>query len=152
MRRVEEVRRRRGHLGGMAQWVVPGWSEFIMRPLADLTVTAQGQSIDGVAHVLVTRVRSYAGSMSMPAGIDIGDGTLHVLTFPRRSKLALIGMGLRAVAGRLRTRRGVHHITTRGPVRIEGVGGEPFHIDGDHAGELPVDVVLTEERVRLVVP
>lgn len=151
--RVEAVRRKKGHLGGMSQWIVPGWSEFMQRPLADLTVTANGQEIRGVTHALVTRVRSYAGAMSMPHGIDIGDGILHVMAFTSRSKLGLIRLGALARLGKLRPGRGVTHLSTLGPVRIESAGGEePYHIDGDHGGELPLEITLSDERIRLVVP
>jgi diacylglycerol kinase family enzyme len=153
VRRVEERRRRLGHKGGMAQWIAPGWAEFICRPLADLAVTVEGQRLEGLAQILVTRIRSYAGMMSMPAGIDIADGKLHVLAFGRRRKPLLAIPAWRAVRGRLRAGRDVTHVVTDGPIRIESTAqAEPYHVDGDHAGDLPVDIALSGRRVLLVVP
>jgi diacylglycerol kinase (ATP) len=151
--RVEAGRRRRGHTGGMSQWLVPGWSEFLRRPLPDLTVTAEGERWTDLAQVLVTRVRSYAGFMSMPRGIDIGDGVLHVLAFPRRAKAAFVPMAARAVLGRMRVPRDLRHVITTGPVHIESArGGEPYQVDGDDAGELPVDIRPGARTVDLIVP
>ena len=137
----------------MTQWLWPAWREFVPRPLANLTLTVDGETHSGLAQVLVTRVRSYAGMMRMPPGIDIADNALHVLAFSRRSKPGLIVTGARAALRRLRPGRDLTHLVTQGPIRIEsGDGTEPFHRDGDHGGELPIDVSLTERKVRLLVP
>ena len=153
VRRVEADRKRRDHLGGMAQWLLPTWREFARRPLADLAVTVEGQRLEGLAQVLVTRTRSYAGLMRMPQGIDMEDGALHVLAFPRKAKPLLLATALRAMTGRMRQGKELTHLVTRGPIRIESAGGEePFHCDGDHGGELPVDVALVGDSVRLLVP
>jgi len=153
VRRVEMGRARRNHRGGMAQWVWPACREFVGRPLADLTVTVNGETHEGLAQVLVTRVRSYAGMMKLPGGIDIADGALHVILFPRRSKARLVATGLRATLGRLRPGRDITQLTTEGPIRIaSATGGEPFHRDGDHGGELPVEVKLSGREVQLLVP
>ena len=153
VRRVEEVRRRRDHRGGMTQWFWPAFREFVPRPLADLTVTVDGETLTGLAQVLITRVRSYAGMMSMPDGIDISDGALHVLAFERRWKPILLGTGVRAALLGLRAGRGLVHRVTQGPVRLESAAGEePYHCDGDHHGQLPVEVTLTGREARLLVP
>ena len=153
VRRVEGRRKRKGHLGGMSQWVVPAWAEFGQRPLADLSVSVDGRLLEGLAQVLVTRVRSYAGMMRMPAGIDIQDGALHVLSFPRKAKPRYLATAGRAVLGRMKPGAEVSHIVTRGPVRIEShAGEEPFHCDGSDAGTLPAEITLVGDTVRLLVP
>jgi len=150
--RVEAVRHRRGHAGGMLQWIVPGWTEFIRRPAAELTVHCNGRALRGMAEVLVTRVRSYAAGMSMPPGIDVADTHLHVLAFARHHKSRYLAIAVRALFGRLRDGVDLTHLVTDGPVRIESRGREPFHLDGDHAGQLPVDIASTGRQALLVVP
>ncbi len=153
-RLVHAVERRRvqtGHTGGMLQWFRPGWTEF-WRPLANLTVHVDGRRLGGNAEVLVTHVRSFAGFMWMPRGIDIEDGALHVLAFPRQSRLRMILLSWRAIWGTLRPDRDVTHVATQGPVRIESAAEEPFHRDGDDAGVLPLDIQLSGRTVRLLRP
>ena len=150
--RVEAARVRAGGRGGLAQWVVPGWHEFFRRSMASLTVTAAGRQIDRVGQVLVSRVRSYASAITMPGDIAIGDGMLHVLAFRRRSKTVFLWMGWKSLWGRLRPGIDCEHIITDGPVRLESAEREPYHLDGDLRGELPLEVALTGRSARLIVP
>ena len=137
----------------MSQWVVPGWHEFFRRPVANLTVEADGRALEGLGLVLVTRVRSYAGGMKMPKTIDIRDGALHVLGFPGTSKLRFLASAVRATMGAMTEGRDYQHIATEGEVRISSAGvEEAYHLDGSHAGELPLVIRPTGLDARLVVP
>ena len=149
--RVEAIRKRGNFRGGMRRWAVPGLREFFGRPLARLSVEVEGRRIDDLSQVLVTRVRSYAGALKLPAGIDIADGRLHVVAISTRSKARLAWLGLRALLGAMPVGDGVACIETRGPVRISGAATEPWHRDGDHAGHGAVEVRLAGRAVRLVV-
>lgn len=151
--RVEGKRARRGHQGGMLRWFVPGYREFFGRPLAELSVTAEGQRLDGLAEVLVTRVRGYAAFLRLAPGIDIADDLLHVIAIPRQSKVALLALAAEMVVDSLRAgRHGITVLATDGPVRIEARGSEPFHLDGNPGGQLPLEIEPTALHALLVIP
>lgn len=149
---VEQRRRRRRGKGGMSQWWTPALRIFFGRPHADLTAEVAGRSLPHQGQVLVTRVRKYAASFDMGDTIDATDGKLHVLAFPRRSKLAWLGLGLRALRGAWRDGIDRTHVTTTEPVHIDAVLPEPYHVDGSHAGLTPVDITLEPQSARFVVP
>ncbi len=149
---VEVRRAAAGGKGGMRHWVLPTMRIFFGRPHADLTMEVGGESYTGLSQVLVTRIRRYAGALRLPDGIDISDDRLHVLGFRQRSKLAYIPLGVRALTGRLRSDKDVIHVVTDAPVHIRSDVAEPFHRDGDHSGQTPVDLVLDRRVIQLIVP
>ena len=80
---------------------------------------------------------------------------LHVLGFRRQHKLGYLGKSLRATRGRLRPDDLAVDLATPGPILLtagKADTAEPFQIDGDDGGDLPIELRLTEDHVRLVVP
>lgn len=149
---VEQRRRAAGGHGGMAQWVLPGLRAYLSRPEASLVVRVGERVFEDIGQVLITRIRAYAGFLSMPSGITITDDHLHVLAFPRAGKLAYLARGLRAALGRLRDGHDLVHVTTTEEVLVDSPNPEPWHRDGDDAGRTPVRVGLDPRRARLLVP
>jgi diacylglycerol kinase family enzyme len=148
---VEQRRARRSGLGGMAQWWLPALRAFL-RHDADLSLALEGRTLSRLTQILITRVRRYAGPLDLGLSIDATDGKLHALAFAARSKLAWIGLGLRAWRGALRAGRDLQHVATLGEVRIAAAAAEPYHVDGTAAGHLPVAIALEPTPARFVVP
>ena len=78
------------------------------------------------------------------------DGLFEVYLLPARSRLAVLGLGLRGLllglpSGRIEMQR-VRHLRVRAasPVAVE--------VDGDHAGVTPVELEVQPARARIVVP
>ncbi len=135
---------------GKHKWLGPILHTLWHWPRFELTATfADGSRLAGLRSVLVTRVRNFGGVASLTAGIDIGDGNLHVLCFRQRSRMAWVWQGLRAFCGRMRAGRDLCVRTTTA-VRIDGEA--PFQIDGDFGGSGPVAIDLEPMPARLFVP
>lgn len=128
------------------------WFRPIARVIRDwpayrLSATlADGETLTGLTTVLVTRVRNYGGAFRLTPGIDPRDGNLHVLCFRARSRTAWVGLGIRAFLRRLQPSPQLL-VRTTNAVRIDGES--PYHLDGDFAGETPVDVRLEGRAARL---
>ena len=111
---------------------------------------ADGQVLDDLSSVLVTRVRNYGGVMQLTPDIDPDDGLLHVLCFRMRSRTAWAWQGLRALLHRLRP--GPHlTVRTATSLRIDG-DPAPWQIDGDFGGIAPLAISLHELRARVFAP
>ena len=146
VRRLSEVRT--GTLG-KHKWLAPLLQTVRRWPQFRLRVTCDGDPpVDEVASVLVTRVRTYGGIMTLPDA-DRDSGELHVLMFHMRSRLPWLVHGLRAVFGGLRPGP---HLTVRRAREVRVEGAAPFQIDGDFGGESPLHVGLLEQQARIFAP
>jgi len=151
---VEQLEKvRKGRLG-KARWIKPVLQVAVRWPRHELAVeTDSGRRIEGASEVLVTRVRCYGGVMSMPGGMRIDDGALHVLCFRQRTRTAYVMAALRAWLGRLRPGRDVEVLSARA-LRIDSTAAEPspYQVDGDLGGQTPVEVALAAETARILAP
>jgi YegS/Rv2252/BmrU family lipid kinase len=135
---------------GKHKWIGPLLHTVRHWPQPSLRATlADGEVLDGLTSVLVTRVRNYGGIMRLTPDIDPGDGLLHALCFRLRTRRAWLWHGLCAVAGRLRAgpQLAVRQTTA---LRIDGAA--PFQIDGDFGGEGPAAIDLLPGPANLIVP
>ncbi|MBL8729308.1 MAG: hypothetical protein JNM25_12800 [Planctomycetes bacterium] len=135
---------------GKHKWLGPILYTLWHWPRFELAVTfADGSRLEGLRSVLITRVRNFGGVVSLTAGVDIGDGRLHVHCFRQRSRLAWLWQGLRAFCGRMREGRALCVRTTTA-VRVDGTA--PFQIDGDFGGFGPIAIDLEPKSAHLFVP
>jgi diacylglycerol kinase (ATP) len=135
---------------GKRKWLGPilhvtrRWPRFSLRArLAD------GEELDGLSAVLVTRVRNYGGVLRLTPGIDVDDGMLHVLCFSGRTRAWWMWQGLRGFLRCMRPGPGLV-VRRANAVRIDGAA--PLQIDGDYAGQAPVGVELLAARANVLVP
>jgi diacylglycerol kinase family enzyme len=135
---------------GKHKWLGPIW--HIVRHLPRFSLRAEfadGEVLDDLSSVLVTRVRNYGGLFLLTPGIDAGDGQLHVLCFRHRSRLQFFWLGVLAFCGRLRPSRRLL-VRATSAVRIQG--DAPCQLDGDAAGHAPVEVRLLGAELELFAP
>lgn len=148
VRRLHAVRS--GTLG-KRKWIGPilhtvqHWPRYALR-----ATLPTGEVLEGLRSVLVTRVRNYGGVLQLVRGIDPQDGLLHVLCFRHTGRLAWMWQGAQAFARVLRPSRRLL-VRSTVSVRIDG-DAAPFQLDGDFAGETPVDIALEPVPVRLFAP
>ncbi len=148
VQRLHETRR--GTLGKRG-WIRPVWHCIWHWPIQELALTTvEGQIERGLSTILVTRVRNYGGIMTMPGGMDIKDGQLHVLAFRQRSRWQYLRASLRAMLGRLRPGKDCLCLTTQ-ELEISG-GPAPYQVDGDLGGLSPLRISLAKEKARIVAP
>jgi diacylglycerol kinase family enzyme len=147
VRRLSEVRN--GTLG-KRKWADPilhtlwRWPQFTLR-----ATLADGEVLDGLSSVLVTRVRDYGGVLKLPPEVSPDSGRLHVLAFRQRRRLAWLWLGLRGVT---RTLRGGGDLQVRATTAVRIDGDAPYQLDGDLGGAAPVDVALEPQPVPILAP
>ena len=147
---VQRLHEARTSLRGKKKWAGPilhtlwHWPRFTVR-----ATLADGEVLDGLSSVLVTRVRNYGGVLHLPPEVSCDSGRLHVLGFRQRSRLGWLGIGARGVLRLLRSGRNLVVRTTTA-VRIDGEA--PFQLDGDFGGVAPATVDLLPQPARLLVP
>ena len=100
---------------------------------------------DGTKHgpyteVLVTRVRNYGGAFRLPHFVEIGDGRLHILAFKTRHRLRWIPFVLRGLFGMLRRGKDLDWFPTTSARLLHEGDPAPIQVDGDPAGQTPVDL------------
>jgi diacylglycerol kinase family enzyme len=135
---------------GKRKWIGPilavvrRWPQFALR-----ATFADGDVLDDLSSVLVTRVRNYGGLLSLVPSIDAGDGLLHALCFRGRSRLWWMGQGLR---GALRLMRPSRHLVVKATTAVRIDGDAPFQLDGDFVGRSPVEVALAPQCANVFAP
>lgn len=147
---VERLSQVRTGTLGKHKWLGPilhttrHWPKFSLR-----ATFADGEVLDGLSSVLVTRVRNYGGVVRLGGDVDVDSGQLHVLCFRMRSRTAWIWLGLRGVFGRMRAGE---HLSVRRTSAVQIRGEAPFQIDGDFGGRIPVDISLLPQRANVFAP
>jgi diacylglycerol kinase (ATP) len=135
---------------GKHKWLAPilhtlwHWPQFSLR-----ATFADGEVLDGLSSVLVTRVRGYGGVLQLPPEVSVDSGLLHVLCFRQRARVSWLWLGARGICRQLRT-GGKLQLRTTAAVRIGG--DAPFQIDGDFGGPCPTAIDLLPQQARLLVP
>ena len=135
---------------GKHKWLGPivhtvwHWPQFTLR-----ATLADGEVLDGLSSVLVTRVRNYGGVLMLPREVSCDSGLLHVLCFRQRARTAWLWHGLRGIARCMRAGR---TLQVRSTTAVQVDGAAPFQIDGDAGGTSPARIGLLAERAHLLVP
>jgi diacylglycerol kinase family enzyme len=124
--------------------VVRRWPRFLLR-----ATLADGEVIDGLSSVLVTRVRNYGGVLRLPRHIDAGRELLFVLAFRHRSRLAWLGQSALAL---LRCMHGSRRLLLRETESVRIDGAAPWQLDGDFGGDSPVAIGLAGAAANVLVP
>ena len=147
---VRAVAARRSGTLGKHKYLVPiaqtlwHWPRFALR-----ATLADGEVLDDLGMVLVTRVRGYGGVLRLPREVSPDSGLLHVLGFRHRARTAWLGLGLRGLLfGLGQSRKLIVRSTTA--VQVDGVA--PFQIDGDFGGSGPRRLWLEPTHANVLVP
>lgn len=147
VKRLHDVRS--GTLG-KHKWVAPILHTTIHWPRYTLRATlADGEVLDGLSQVLVTRVRDYGGVVKLPRAIDPGQDTLFVLGFRHRGRLAWIGQGL---LGLIRCMHPTQRLLLRRTSALRIDSDAPYQIDGDFGGAGPIEVHTDPVAANVIVP
>lgn len=132
---------------------VPAGAKNLNFPRFEFTGSVDGEPIGGTARLILIAI---GGSIIHPrfrvgCGIDRSDRVIDVLVFdpPRVSDVSKSLWWI--LAGKPERSRSMTHY--RGQhVELSSPGEVPFEVDGDYAGQLPVDVILHDEPIRIRVP
>ncbi len=141
----------KAQLGQLAYWV--GAMKELPRRLDELDVEIEGRS-RRCTFALASRVRNYAGWMSIAPCASLRDADFEVILFEGTSPvfdylpyLANVMMGKTANA------RGITVMRARA-VSFNSVGAAPtyFQIDGEYAGQSPGRVEFVPNAITILVP
>ena len=113
-------------------------------------VACDGKSFTA-ASLIVAKGRYYGGHLLMAPGVSLFDNSLEVVLFRHSGPWHALKYGAALVLGLLPRLRDVQRLQTQA-LRIEGPAGDPIQADGDVISQLPADITLVPQALRLVVP
>lgn len=132
---------------------LPAGARNLNYPRFEFSGSIDGEPIGGTARMILIAI---GGSIIHPrlqvgSGIDRTDRVIDVLVFDP-PRIADISTSLFWIAaGKPERSRWTTHY--RGQhVNLSSPGDVPFEVDGDYAGELPIEVTLYDEPIRVRVP
>jgi len=142
----------RGRRGPIRLWhYLPHvWDAFASGSPPRIRVEADGRDLGVCSQVIVANLPLYAGILRFAPEARGDDGLLDLVLFRGRSRLDLARYAAVALTGWPR-QFDVEIVKAR-EVWLEAQAPVPFHLDGDEAGELPVEIRVEPAAVRLVVP
>ena len=132
---------------GAAAYVLAA-AHVISQPEPKLTVEIDGRPMEA-ALVIVARSRRYGGPFSLTPEAGITKPAFQVVALHRHGLGPALAYGLALARGTLHQRPDVSVVPARA-VHVLADGDEPWQIDGDAAGALPLVVTLDDRRVQLV--
>lgn len=148
---VREVERRRR--GPISRWSYVRALAAIAgryRP-PRLRVKVDGKALEGeYGLVLVSNVASYAGLLHLAEDARIDDGSFEAYLFPTGRWSELLGALARGFLARLPSGKVRMHRVRQ--VEVESEVPVPYQVDGDVGGETPVEIRVSPNQYRLVVP
>lgn len=126
-----------------------------LRQLCRLSAPRYRVTVDGTvydaASVIVAKGRHYAGRYVCAPEAAIAEPVLHVCLFEAGGRLAILRYMAALQTGRLAARPDYRIVPGR-QVAIGAPEGEPLQADGDIVAELPVDIDVVPDALRLMVP
>ncbi|MBF0562954.1 MAG: diacylglycerol kinase family lipid kinase [Alphaproteobacteria bacterium] len=116
----------------------------------ELTVTIDGTPYKARMAV-ACRARHYGGAFELAPAADLSDDRLHVVMMQRGGLLAMVRYGWALATGRLAQLPDVE-VVSGSAVSIDGLAGVPVQADGDLVGQVPLDIVVSDRTIDLLVP
>ena len=135
---------------GKGAFVLRAFRVLAAGPRPRIRVEADG-SMRQAEWVVVANVSRYAGAYVLAPGADPQSQELAVCLFERAGPFALAGALLRVACGATVRAPGIE-ILRANDVALSAPERVPVQIDGDAAGALPLQLVSTTERIRVLCP
>jgi len=135
---------------GKFAYVVAALREIFTGKQTGINVTVDGTVYRG-SLVIVTHASHYAGPFIIAPDARLGEKGVRVVLLPETGRLGLLGYGLALITNRVSKQSGVRVLKAR-HVSIDGPAGQPIQSDGDIVGLAPVEIVLGDSPLQLLVP
>jgi YegS/Rv2252/BmrU family lipid kinase len=136
---------------GWLAYVISGLQTLADPPRATYAIEVDGESleVEGVACIVANSATLGSVGVKMLPHVDVSDGLLDVIVVQRVDLLGLAGSAVDALTGE--EMRAVTH--RRGlRVRVESQPPLPVMADGEPAGTTPLEAVVMQAALRVVVP
>ena len=135
---------------GKGAFVLCAFRTWATGPRPRIRVEVDG-SVRQAEWVVVANVSRYAGAYVLAPGANPQSPELAVCLFERARPLALAGTLLRVACGAAVRAPGLE-ILRANDVALSAPVHVPVQIDGDRAGALPLRLVSTTDRIRVLCP
>jgi diacylglycerol kinase (ATP) len=106
---------------------------------------------DEAQWIIVTRVKHYAGNLMLAPDADLHKRLFYVLQMKGSGPLHRIRQLAALAVGLLSSDPGVR-LEPATSVRIDGDRKVPIQIDGEVLGQLPLEIGLHREQLRVICP
>lgn len=144
---------RKGHINHL-DYFWPIWRTFWEYEFPPMRVEADGKEIfNGRGLVFVGNISRYAIGLSILKNADYGDGLLDVCIFKCDNQARLLWHSVRTAFKRHTRGKQVVYAQAK-TIRVEPLGDEPIYaqIDGDPGPDMPADIKIIPEAIRVLVP
>ncbi len=151
---IEELNASRtGHMGmkGLVMSAPRVFSAISRYSRPGIGIEVDGEELPRVTSVVLANVADMAFGGTLHAGATPFDGEVDVVMIERAGSLATLAYGMRMLYSSLTTSFGVSHRPGRHVV-LRSDGDVPVQVDGEPAGQLPLDVRMIRGAVRLLIP
>ena len=150
---VHELDRVRSGPIDLMNYIMPAMKAIAEYQFPRLEVTVDGKKVfkKAPALALVGNIREYGTGFAILPQARPDDQLLDVCVMPCASPKDLIKLALSAAAGEHVQQEGVVYVKGRN-VRIESTTPVPVQVDGEPAGQTPVDIDLLPCRIPFIVP
>jgi len=136
---------------GMLPFWLEGFRQLLTSSFPEFTVEVNGESL-GATLVVVGRTRHYGGPIQITRRADLFGDDFEIAVFPRRSPLVYWFYFLAQLAGQLERFPEVRYFRTRQLRASPRQHRIRVQVDGELAGELPVEFTVVPDALSLVVP
>jgi YegS/Rv2252/BmrU family lipid kinase len=143
-------RLRRGHITHLS-YSAPLWRTFWEHRFPFMTVEADGSAWTGRGLVFVGNMAQYALGLPVVRDAVADDGLLDLLILPCDHQRVLLGHSVRTLMRRHIEHPGVVYRRVRS-VRVCSPQVVPLELDGDAAGNLPLEAHVLPGAIRALVP
>ena len=149
-----EVVERMGHRGknilGIAAYLLSG-ARHLLRAQPTLWLELPGRERVEVQSVIVARGKKYGGNVTIAPEANLEGNTFQVVALLRRGRWPIVKFALDVLRG---THTASPHAMIREPPSLVVRSRIPSaaQVDGDYLGPLPVRFLVTDVRLRIVVP
>ena len=136
---------------GMLSFWLEGFRQLFTYKFGHFAVTIEGRELR-VAQLIASRTKHYGGPVQLTRRADLFRDDFEVCLTTPRFRFAYLGYFLAQMAGRLEGLPGVNFLrTTR--LRAEPLEQETHtQVDGEWAGELPMEFSIVPDALSLLVP
>ncbi|HEV8293384.1 MAG TPA: diacylglycerol kinase family protein [Tepidisphaeraceae bacterium] len=150
---VHELDRIRSGPIDFMNYIMPAMKAIAEYQFPTLAVMVDGKQVfkKAPALALVGNIREYGTGFAILPQARPDDQLLDVCVMPCASPKDLIKLALSAAAGEHVQQEGVVYVKGR-QVRIESTMPVPVQVDGEPAGQTPIDIDLLPCRIPFIVP
>lgn len=144
------VRRGWGRLGMLAFWL-EGFHQLLTYGFPEFTVAVNEETLAATL-VVVSRTRHYGGPIQITPRADLFGDDFEVAVFPPRNPALYLVYFLAQLVGLLEGFPEVRFFRARHVAATPRCGRIRVQVDGELAGELPIDFSIVPDALSLVVP